>query len=348
MMLHFKINGLDRKLVSVLQKKIDLKTKPNGSLGRLESIALQVGLIQKTLSPELKHPTMIIFAGDHGITEEGVSPYPQEVTYQMVYNFLQGGAAINVFCRQNQINEVVVDAGVNHTFDGNLNLFDAKIGRGTANFAKTAAMSQDKAKLAIAKGADIVSRIHEQGSNIIGFGEMGIGNTTSASAIIHIITELPLATCVGAGTGLNSAGINHKMEIIKKAIAHHHVNNKDGLEVLATFGGFEIAMMCGAYLKAAELSMVILVDGFIATSALIVAQMMYPEVLDYCIFSHVSHEKGHQAVCDFLKAKPILNLEMRLGEGTGAALAYPLVKAAVTMLNEMASFEDAGVANKSE
>jgi nicotinate-nucleotide--dimethylbenzimidazole phosphoribosyltransferase len=347
-MQQFKINSLDRKLVSDLQKKIDLKTKPTGSLGRLESIALQIGLIQKTLSPDLKNPTILIFAGDHGVTEEGVSPYPQEVTYQMVYNFLQGGAAINVFCRQNQITEVVVDAGVNHTFKAETKLIPAKIGYGTANFLKSAAMSLKDAALAIMKGSEIVEKTHEKGCNIIGFGEMGIGNTSSASAIIHTITELPLSTCVGAGTGLSTTGINHKMEIIKKAIAHHRVNTKDGLEVLATFGGFEIAMMCGAYLKAAEMGMIILVDGFIATSGLLIAQMMHPAVLDYCIFSHVSHEKGHQAVCNYLQTKPILNLEMRLGEGTGAALAYPLVKAAVTMLNQMASFEDAGVANKSE
>lgn len=347
-MQHFKIKKADKSLTSSLKKKIDLKTKPVGALGVIETIAMQIGCIQKSLSPDLKNPTLVIFAGDHGITKEGVSPYPQEVTYQMVYNFLQGGAAINVFCRQNQIKEIVVDAGVNHKFQPDEKLIDAKIGHGTANFLQSAAMNQIEAESAIEKGAKIVESIHKKGSNIIGFGEMGIGNTTSASAIIHVISGLPLDECVGAGTGLNPTGINHKANVIKKAITFHKINHLDALAVLTTFGGYEIAMMSGAFLKAAELQMVILVDGFIATSALLIAQNLNPVVMEYCIFTHVSREKGHQAICNHLQVKPLLNLEMRLGEGTGVALAFPLVKAAVNMLNEMASFEDAGVSNKSD
>ncbi len=345
-MQQFKIKALDHKLIPELQQKIDLKTKPAGSLGNLEKVALQVGLIQHSLHPRLSHPAIVIFAGDHGITAEGVSSYPQEVTYQMVYNFLNGGAAINVFCRQNQIKEIIVDAGVNHHFEKTEKLIDAKIGMGTANLLNSAAMTRIEAETALEKGAQIIREIHEQGCNVIGFGEMGIGNTSSASAIVHCVTNLPLTICVGAGTGLNSDGIKHKIEVITRAVERHKINNQDAIEILSTFGGYEIAMMTGAYLQAAELQMLILVDGFIATGALLVAQKLYPQVIDYCIFSHMSNEKGHQAACEYLQAKPLLNLEMRLGEGTGVALAYPLIQAAVNMLNEMASFDEANVSHK--
>lgn len=347
-MREFQINTLPKSLTSTLQKKIDLKTKPVGSLGKLESIARQVGVIQQSTTPQLNNPTIIIFAGDHGIATEGVSPYPQEVTYQMVYNFLAGGAAINVFCRQNKIKEVIVDAGVNHQFKPDEKLIQAKTGFGTANFLKKPAMTDAEAENAMAKGAEIVYSIHKKGCNVVGMGEMGIGNTTSASAIVHLLSQIPLPQCVGAGTGLNSAGIQHKLNVLENAIRKHNIDQKKPMEVLATFGGFEIAMMAGAFLQAAELSMVILIDGFIATSALLVAYRLYPHILEYCIFSHKSHEKGHQAICEFLKAEPLLNLDMRLGEGTGAALAYPLVKSAVNMINDMASFSDAGVSNKPE
>jgi len=344
--MHFAISALEKTLKVKIQEKIDLKTKPKGSLGDLESVALQVGIIQQTDTPELNNPTIVIFAGDHGITAEGVSPFPQEVTYQMVYNFLKGGAAINVFCRQNKINEIVVDAGVNHTFPEDTVLIDAKIGYGTTSFLHQPAMTLNEAKQAVEKGAEIVSTVFQKGCNVIGFGEMGIGNTTAASSLAHLLTGIDLETIVGAGTGLDSGGISRKAAVISQAILNNDIDSKDHWQVLATFGGYEIAMMVGAYLQAASLQMVILVDGFIASSALLVAQKVNPLVREYCIFTHLSQEKGHRAMCNFLKAKPLLQMSMRLGEGSGCALAYPLVKSAVNMLNQMSSFADAGVSNK--
>ncbi len=334
-------------LTATLKEKIDLKTKPVGALGQLESIALQVGRIQNTLSPSLQKPYIIVFAGDHGITEEGVSPYPQEVTYQMVFNFLKGGAAINVFSKQNGIDLKVVDAGVNFDFDDHENLIKAKMGFGTKNFANSSAMDIKVCEKAIEKGANCVSKIIDAGSNIVGFGEMGIGNTSSASVLMSVITGIPIEDCVGAGTGLDGVGISHKKEVLKKAINSHFIL-KDPIEVLALFGGFEIAMMVGAFLKAAERQITIMVDGFIVTSALLVASKINKNVLDYCVFTHTSHEKGHQKMLAYLKAKPLLNIGMRLGEGTGGAIAYPIIKSAILFLNEMASFDSAGVSNKNE
>lgn len=263
-------------LKASLQAKIDNKTKPLGALGQLENLALQLGLIQQTLSPALRRPLILVFAGDHGITEEGVSPYPQAVTQQMVLNFLAGGA----------------------------------------------------------------------GSNIMGFGEMGIGNTTSASALAAVLCDLPVEQCVGRGTGLDDAGVKHKADVIHQALAHHKVNATDTLTVLATFGGFEIVMMAGAMLGAAKRRCALLIDGFIATAALLTASRIAPAILDYCIFAHCSDEAGHALLLEQLKAKPLLNLGLRLGEGTGAALAYPLVQAAVNFLNEMASFDSANISRQ--
>ena len=341
----FEIKPINEALAKDLQEKTDLKTKPVGSLGQLETIAKRIGLIQNTLSPALNQPHIIVFAGDHGITEEGVSPYPQEVTYQMVFNFLQGGAAINVFSKQNNIALKVVDAGVNFDFEEGANLINAKIGYGTKNFANQPAMTSEECSQALNKGAEIVTEIQEQGCNIVGFGEMGIGNTSAAAALMAVYTGIPIEDCVGAGTGLDSEGVQHKISVLKKALEKNTVT-EDAIEKLAIFGGFEIAMITGAMLKAAVLKMTIMVDGFIVTSALLAASKINKEVLDYCIFTHTSHEKGHQKMLAHLNADPILDLNMRLGEGTGGAVAYPIIQSAVTFLNEMASFESAGVSNK--
>ncbi len=338
------IKPLSDHLTIALQQKIDLKTKPIGALGQLESIALQLGRIQNTLSPSLQKPYIIVFTGDHGITEEKVSPYPQEVTYQMVFNFLQEGAAINVFSKQNGIGLKVVDAGVNFNFDDHENLIKAKMGFGTKNFANSPAMEIEVCEKAIEKGAHCISKIIDVGSNVIGFGEMGIGNTSSASVLMSVLTGIPIEDCVGAGTGLDDVGVLHKKEVLKKAINSHSIP-KDPIAVLALFGGFEIAMMVGAFLKAAEKQVTIMVDGFIVTSALLVASKINKNVLDYCVFTHTSHEKGHQKMLAYLKANPLLNIGMRLGEGTGGAVAYPIIKSASLFLNEMASFESAGVSN---
>lgn len=343
----FKIEPVSRLIQSQLQGKINLKTKPTGALGRLEEIALQIGMIQGTLSPELINPYIIVFAGDHGIVEENVSAYPQEVTFQMVYNFLGGGAAINVFCRQNGIKIKVVDAGVKHNFKPHPDLITLKVKEGTDNFLMGPAMSIEHLNACLENGARVVHNIHQTGCNIIGFGEMGIGNTTSASALMHIFTGIDLQECVGKGTGINIDSIGHKTNIISKAITINQ-NLDTPLKKLAAFGGFEIAQMTGAMLKAAEMKMIIMVDGFIASTAFLVATHIDANTYDYAIFCHQSEEKGHKMMLEYLNVKPLMNLNMRLGEGTGCAVAYPVIQSAVAFLNEMASFESAGISNKED
>jgi nicotinate-nucleotide--dimethylbenzimidazole phosphoribosyltransferase len=340
--LDFSIAPLSSALRPALRHKIDQKTKPLGALGQLEALALQIGLIQNSLTPSLNKPCLIVFAGDHGIAEAGVSAYPQAVTAQMVANFLAGGAAISVFARQHGMELRVVDAGVNADLDSHPALVDAKIARGTRNFLAQPAMTDRQCLQALQTGAELVSRQHKLGCNCIGFGEMGIGNTSSAALLMHALTALPLEQCVGRGTGLNDDQLRNKVAVLQQALDRHS-NLTEPLAVLATFGGFEIAMMTGAYLKAAELGMVIPVDGFIASSALLVASRLHPPVLDYCVFSHVSREQGHQALLKHFNARALINLDLRLGEGSGIALAYPLLESAVLMLNEMASFDEAGV-----
>jgi nicotinate-nucleotide--dimethylbenzimidazole phosphoribosyltransferase len=312
----------------------------------LEVVALQIGLIQQTLTPQLCNPTMLIFAGDHGIVEAGVSPYPQAVTAQMVLNFLQGGAAINVFTKQNNMHLSVVDSGVNYEFTAGLDLVHAKVAKGTRNFLTEPAMTLAQCEQALSCASDIVDMKIVEGCNVFGFGEMGIGNTSSASCLMSILCGLPIEQCVGRGTGLDDAGLAHKTNILIRAIAHHHLSNVDAMQILATFGGFEIAMMVGAMLQAASKQCTLLIDGFITTAALLVAAKLQPEILHYCVFTHCSDESGHKKMLDYLQVKPLLNIDLRLGEGTGAALAYPLVEASVNFLNQMASFESASVSEK--
>jgi len=328
-----------------LINKINHKTKPIGSLGKLDEIALQIGEIQNSLSPEIKNPTIIVFASDHGLADAGVSPFPKSVTQQMVTNFLNEGAAINVLCKQHDIELKVVDAGVDADFNPHPNLIQAKVSKGTKNMLESPAMTMDECKKAIRTGGEIVSEQFNNECNIIGFGEMGIGNTSSASLIMSKITGLDVKECTGKGTGHDQNGLKLKKEILKQVIEKHSVG-ADPLEILATFGGFEIAMITGAFLKASELNMTIMVDGFVVTSALLIAHKLNPNLLKNCIFTHESNEQGHRKMIEFLKAKPILNLDMRLGEGTGAAVTFPIIQSAVNLLKEMASFEEAGVSNK--
>ncbi len=339
---HFVIPPLSPALTAALQKKIDQKTKPLGSLGQLESLAIQIGTCLNSLTPSLNKPCILVFAGDHGIVESGVSAYPQTVTAQMVANFLAGGAAISVFARQHQLELVIVDAGVNADLDSHSQLISAKIAKGTKNFLSQPAMTMEQCLKAMQAGAAIVVQQHSQGCNCIGFGEMGIGNSSSAALIMHCLTAIPLVQCVGRGTGLNDVQLQNKLTQLQKAL-RRRPDASDPLDVLATFGGFEIAMMAGAYLKAAELGMLILVDGFIAGTALLAASKLYQPVLDYCVFSHVSSEQGHRALLAYFNAKALLDLDLRLGEGSGIALAYPIVQSAVVFLNEMATFVEAGV-----
>ncbi len=345
-MISFQISPLDDTFKSELQQKIDHKTKPLGALGRLEEVALQIGLIQNTLAPYLSKPTILVFAGDHGIANSGVSSYPQAVTAQMVLNFFSGGAAINVFAQQNGFVLRVIDAGVNHVFEPAPNLINAKIGMGTANFLQQSAMTEAQCQQALTLGADLAKKEIDAGCNVMGFGEMGIGNTSSASCLMSLLCGLPIEDCVGRGTGLDAAGLIKKTEILKQAIQHHALSGGDAMQVLTTFGGFEIAMMAGAMFCAAEKKTLLLIDGFIATSALLVVAKMQPDIVDYCVFAHCSNENAHRVMLNHLGAKPLLDLGLRLGEGTGAALVYPLVQAAVNFLTEMASFESAGVSEK--
>jgi nicotinate-nucleotide--dimethylbenzimidazole phosphoribosyltransferase len=339
------VEPLDHALRGELQHLIDTKTKPPGSLGQLEALARQVGLIQQTTQPRIERPAMIVFAGDHGIAQEGVSPYPQAVTAQMVANFLAGGAAINAMSRVVGLTLEVVNAGVATPLAPSPGLVDIPIAAGTRNFAREPAMTLDEARAALQAGAARVRHHAALGTNVIGFGEMGIANTSSAACLMSRLCAAPIDECVGRGTGLDNAGLAKKRNVLASALACHR-HTAAPLDVLATFGGFEIAMMTGAYLAAAEARMTILVDGFIATAALVVADSLVPAVRQYCVFAHASNEAGHRRMLDHFGAKPLLSLDMRLGEGTGAALALPIVRAAVAFLNEMASFESAGVANR--
>ena len=308
-MISFNIQKPDIAIATALQDKIDNLTKPKGSLGTLEEIALQIGLIQQTLSPVLHHPVNVIYASDHGIADEGVSKSPKEVTRQVIHNFLNGGAGICFLSRQHGFEIKIVDGGVDFDFPAIPELIDRKI---------------------------------RKGSNVISFGEMGIGNTAASSMWMTCLTGIPLVDCVGAGSGLDNEGVKHKYNILRKALENYKGDNST-LDVIRYFGGYEMVMAVGGMLRAAELKMVILVDGFIMTNCVLAASHLYPEMLPYCIFGHCGDEAGHKRVLDILQAKPLLNLGLRLGEGSGSVCAYPIVDSAVRMINEMHSFQQASI-----
>ena len=341
------VRPLDRSRQPALQRAIDGKTKPLGALGLLEGLAVQLGLVQGTLKPQVGNPHVLVCAGDHGAARHGISAYPQDVTWQMVENFLAGGAAINVLARQAGLALIVADAGVNHDFGPRERLLDAKVAHGTASYLDGAAMTPEQCSRALEHGRAVVRTLREQGCNVLGLGEMGIGNTASAALLMHCLTSIPLERCTGRGTGLDDAGLRRKLELLERALAAWPNRSAQPLEVLTRFGGFEIAMLAGAMLAAAEARMTIVVDGFIVTSALLVAHALAPAVLDYCVFAHRSQEQGHRLQLEFLKARPLLDMDLRLGEGTGAALALPFLRNACAILGEMASFESAGVSEKS-
>lgn len=342
----FNIQSTAGALAQQLQNKIDSKTKPLGALGQLEALAQQIGLIQQTESPKLTAPQMLVFAGDHGAAKAGVSAYPQDVTWQMVENFLAGGAAINVFTRTYGLPLAVVDCGVAHAFGERPGLIDYKLGAGTDNYIDMPAMRAEQCAQAIENGAALVARYAEAGCKVIGLGEMGIGNTASASLLTHCLSEAPLDVCVGRGTGLDDAGLNRKQALLAQALERTG-KITDPARALQEFGGFEIATMVGVILAAAERRMVVLIDGFVVGAAALVACRLYPAVRDYCVYCHRSAEAGHRVQLDAMNANPLLDLGMRLGEGTGVALAWPLVQGAVAFLNDMASFASAGVSEKS-
>ncbi len=319
-------------------------------MGLLEDIALQIGLIQQTVTPQIVNPTIVVFAADHGIATTGlVNPYPQAVTAQMVMNFVNGGAAINVFTKQHNIVLVVVDAGVNHDFTNTKAVVNLKVGYGTKNYLTEPAMTEAEALLAIENGKAIIKQLATEGCNTIGFGEMGISNTSSASLIMSAVTGSNIEDCIGRGTGVNDDQLQTKIDTLTNVFALHDLNefSNKPVQLLSKIGGFEIATMVGAYLQAADENMVIVVDGFIATAALLIAQQFDKPILENCIFAHTSGEQGHEKMLAYLQAKPLLQLGLRLGEGTGAALAIPIIHSAVLFLNEMASFESAGVSDAS-
>lgn len=340
--MNFHINTPDKSIAPAIQDKIDNLAKPKGSLGRLEEIALQIGVIQQTLSPELKHPQNIIFAADHGIVKEGVSFSAPEVTAQQIYNFLKGGAGINMFARQHHFDLKIVDIGVNADFGILPGLIDRKIRKSTDNYLYGPAMSRDEMERAFQIGAEIVDMTYSEGSNVVSFGELGIANTSASSIWMSYFTGIPLKECVGAGSGLNEAGIAHKYDVLKRAMENYNGDHSTE-DIIRWFGGFEMVAAVGGMLRAAEKRMVIIIDGFIMTNCILAASRLHPEVLSYCIFGHQGDEAGHKAVLDAIGAKPLLNLGLRLGEGTGAICAYPIIESAIRMINEINSFKKAEV-----
>jgi len=331
-------------LAARLQHKIDHKTKPLGALGALEGLALQLGLVQRTESPALHAPQMVVFAADHGIAAEGVSAFPQAVTVQMVANMLAGGAAINVFARQHGFALQVVDAGVAAELPAHPRLQARKIAWGSANICQGPAMTRGQAHAALAAGMDVVKSLP---GNVLALGEMGIANTSPAALLLARLAGASVEDTTGRGTGLDDAQLRRKQDALKRALARHPTSQPfDAVAELAALGGFEIAMMAGAMLQAASERRVVLVDGFIAGASALLAQRLAPAVRDYLVFCHRSAETGHGLLLAHLEARPLLELGLRLGEGTGALLAWPLVQSAAAFLNEMASFESAGVSTQ--
>lgn len=339
-----KIEQLPQNIRDQAQQKVDYKTKPLGALGRIEKLAVQLSTIQKTLDPTISYPRVFVFAGDHGVVEEGVSAFPAKVTVQMVENFLGGGAAINVFCRQYGIELAVVDMGVNGEFADHPLLVRQKVAPGTNNFAVQPAMSREQALIAIENGARTFLVKNGKGiCTLVGMGEMGIGNSSSATAIICGASGLPAAEVAGRGTGVDDRGLARKIEVIEKALALHQLNPGDGLELLAKVGGYELAGICGAVLAAASEGCCVVLDGIISTAAGLIAYLLCPDVQEYLVAGHKSVEKGQRIALEIMGLEPVLDLDLRLGEGTGAAVTMNLIDLSCRMMREMASFAEAGV-----
>lgn len=342
------ITHTDKRLAEQLQAKIDNLNKPKGSLGRLESLALQIGLIQHTLSPVLTHPCHVLFGADHGIEREGVSVSPRDVTWQQMENFCRGGGGVNMFCRQHGFQLFIVDAGTDHDFDHSKypQIIDHKIAYGTANFIDKAAMTTTQYETARRIGGLMTDKCAATGCNVISFGEMGIANTSPSSLWMHYFCDIPLSQCVGAGAGLASEGVRHKLDVLSRAATNFDKSHDTPVlaeETIRWFGGFEMVAAIGGMLRAAERNMVILVDGFIMSACMLAASKIDEAVLDYAVFGHCGDESGHKLMLDAMGAKPLLNLGLRLGEGTGAICAYPLLQSAINMINEMDNFDHAEI-----
>jgi nicotinate-nucleotide--dimethylbenzimidazole phosphoribosyltransferase len=341
------ISPVDEAIRAAAYRRLDVLTKPRGALGQLEPLAAQVCAIQNTLDVRIARPVGIVFAADHGVADRGVSAYPREVTAQMVANFLHGGAAISVLAKLQGIELWIVDAGVDGDCGAHPRLIEAKIRRGTRNFIDEPAMTPEECTAALQWGRDVVERVMHGGSNTLILGEMGIGNTAAAAMLMHGLTGRELNDCVGRGTGLDDNGLERKKQLLAQALKRRAAPQVP-LELLAEFGGYEIAMLTGAVLAGAARHALILVDGFTVTVAAALAAQLDPKVLDYCVFGHCSEEHAHRALLECLRVQPLLDLGMRLGEGSGAALALSVVRAAVALFTEMATFEGAGVSNKDD
>ena len=341
----FDIHPVDRSMQAAIQAKIDNLNKPKGSLGRLEELAMQVCLVQQTLKPSLAHPCHLLLGGDHGIEREGVSVSPREVTWQQMINFTHGGGGVNMFCRQHGFKLRIVDVGVDYDLSDIPGIIDRKIACGTKNFLYEPAMTEEEFDKAIQVGAELVDDCVKEGCRILSIGEMGIANTSPSSIWMHLFGNIPLNECIGAGAGLDTPGIRHKYEVLSKAVANYKASPKQGsLEgSLSYFGGFEMIAAIGAMLRAAEQHLIILVDGFIMTACAIAAIRLYPASQDYMIFTHCGDESGHKRMLDIVDAKPLLHLGLRLGEGTGALCAFPIIDSAVRMMNEMNNFDNAQI-----
>jgi len=335
----------DEACRAAAQHHVDILTKPLGALGRLEPLAVKVCAIQGTLRPRITAPVAIVFAADHGIADRGVSAYPRAVTAQMVKNFLAGGAAISVLARTQGMELWVVDAGVDEDCGTHPRLVNAKIRRGTRDLVAESAMTAEECQAALLAGKRVLEQVAGPDCNTVVLGEMGIGNTASSALLMHRLTGLQLRQCVGRGTGLDDPGLERKRALL--AAASRRVATADPLELLSEFGGYEIAMLTGALLAAAARRMLIVVDGFTVTVAVALAARLDRRVLDYCIFGHCSAEHAHRGLLEHLEAQPLLDLGMRLGEGTGAAMALSVVRGALALFNDMATFESAGVSNRS-
>ncbi len=343
-----RIDKIDNSLSEETQRRLDNLTKPQGSLGRLEDLAKQIVEITKIKKPRLEHKVIFTMAGDHGVVENNVSAFPREVTPQMVYNFLNGGAGINVLARHVGARVVVVDMGVASDFKDNPALIIKKVNHGTKNMTNGPAMSEVEAIKSIENGIEVFKEELPNGIDIVGTGDMGIGNTTPSSAIVAAITGRRVEEVTGRGTGIDDKTLASKITAIKEALKVNKPNPKDGIDVLSKVGGFEIGGLAGVILAAAANRVPVVIDGFISGAAALIAYTLEPKVKDYMIAAHCSVERGHKIALEFLGLKPVLDLNLRLGEGTGAALAMNIIEAGTKILNEMATFESAGVSEKGE
>ena len=328
----FHIPVPDLGMKAAIEQKIDNLNKPKGALGELEKLAMQVCLIQHTLSPTLSHPCHLLLGGDHGIEREGVSVSPRDVTWQQMVNFTKGGGGVNMFCRQHGFHLRIVDTGVDHDLSAVDGIIHRKIAPGTANFLYGAAMTEDQYWQAIDVGATLVDECAAEGCNIVCVGEMGIANTSPSSIWMSLFGNIPLDECIGVGAGLNNEGLLHKHEVLRTALQRFEQRYPEAIQAPGMLS-----------VRAAELGMAVMVDGFIMTACMLAASRLYPDVLHYAIFGHCGDESGHRRMLNLMDARPLLQLGLRLGEGTGALCAYPIIESAVRMINEMNNFDNAHI-----